>query len=443
MPEHTAVAWYILRDGHSYGPFTTDDFVRFESEGQLAATDYVWYTGLDQWRLYKEYSSTGPPTTAVVPTNSVSRKCAPCLIVRKLLRLPYDTALTAFAVVARPTQFARQRIDIGPRDLYRASYFYLNLFTLAFLIAASLTHLDFYTGASQPRELANLALQIGLAVPLLYLCNFIARQTVTFSGIAQAVLYVDAIFIVFQTLLAGGVAYLSFSQALDRGELDVISTELERCLSNHSNVYWAIRGDLQFFYHTASDTPTLDVLRQYGQYALILPFCFVFAKLIKARYGASLWLNTIFAALAFAVVVNVTYYALNRVQATIAANSPCAETAARRAFATYNQALVVRQIAERVNGQLRKAFPATPPWVSTNAHGFLIDLQLRNTLAPTDLQNSISTLSAGSRSLYCQNNTDFRLARAIGVPLSVVIRHAGAHIVHQERITPATCIAAQ
>jgi hypothetical protein len=81
------------------------------------------------------------------------------VVIRKLIRVPLDLALTAFEVVTRPTAFAKRRIDAGPRDLYRALYFYFNLFTVAFVIASSLTYLASYSGASQVRELTTLALE--------------------------------------------------------------------------------------------------------------------------------------------------------------------------------------------------------------------------------------------------------------------------------------------
>jgi hypothetical protein len=349
--------------------------------------------------------------------------------------------VTAFEVIARPTEFASSWIEVGPRDLYRACNFYFHLFTLAFLIGASLTYLDFYRGASEPRELALLGLQIGLAIPTLYILNFITRQRVSFSGVAQAVLYVDGIFIVLLTLASGALAYLSF-QFVDRGELelDVISTEVERCLSSSSFVYWLIRGDLEFFNHVVpevTEATTLAVVRQYFQYGLILPFCLTFARLIKARYGASVRLNLMFAALTYAFVVNATYFVLDGIHTTIAMSTPCGETAARRAYATYNPAMVVRQIGERVNGQLRAAFASRAPLVSSTANGLQIDLRQQRGAPRSEEQ--LSMLSTSVRSLYCENNTDFRLARAIGIPLLLVVRDADGLPLHQEQFIPSTC----
>src|SRR5262249_49722679 len=136
------------------------------------------------------------------------------LLARKLLHAPFNVLLTSVEVLFRPVQFASRRIDVGPRDLHRACYFYLNLFTLAFLIGTSLNYLDFDRGESQPRELALFCVQIGMALPLIYFFNICARQRVTFTGITQAVLYLDGIFIVLQNVMTGAIAYVSFTQAV-------------------------------------------------------------------------------------------------------------------------------------------------------------------------------------------------------------------------------------
>lgn len=185
-----AIEWYISRDGQQHGPFTEGDLARFVAQGQVLDADYVWHSGLDQWKLYREYRA-GPAsapafddhTRASSPANA-PRKCSFCLFVRKVLRVPYDTLATAFELLVRPTRFAQQRIDVGPRDLYRASYFWFNFFTVAFLVGSSLTHFAFYEGASELRELGMIAVQIAAAVPIIYLLNIAFRQPVRFSGVA-------------------------------------------------------------------------------------------------------------------------------------------------------------------------------------------------------------------------------------------------------------------
>src|SRR5262245_4486708 len=241
-----------------------------------------------------------------------------------------------------------------------------------------MTRFDFYRGNSQHRELALLVVQIGMAIPLMYVFNRATRQRVTFSSITQAVLYLDGTFIVLQNLLIGGLAYISFAQSIDRGELDVIATEIERCLSNNSYAYWLTRGELEYFYYVPRATTTwLPIAKEYAQYVLVLPFCVAFGKLMKARYGASLWLNVIFAVITYPIVFNATYYTLGSVQRTLTSDLACDEIAAKQGFAKYNQAVVVRQIGERINTQLSNALPTRTPLISINANSFVMDLRAR------------------------------------------------------------------
>jgi hypothetical protein len=329
----TFLDWYIARAGVSYGPFTAEQFARFQAEGQLTLTDQVWKAGLDRWIPYGDFRPA--PVHAEAPDEPIiehrpgasTRKCAICLVARGLARVPYETLGTIFELMRRPSEFGRQRIDVGPRDLQRALYFYLNLFGVAFVIYAWFSFLSFYDGESHPRELAALALQIGLAVPILYGLNFASRQRLRISGLAQGILYVDGVFIVVLALFQVALAYLSFRGALDRGELDIVGTELERCLSRSSYVYWLIRGDLQFFNHQPADTAWVDVVREYASYVLIVPFGVIFAKLMKARYGASLQLNILFALLTYLAVFTGVYGALEQVRSSIASKTPCVESA--------------------------------------------------------------------------------------------------------------------
>ena len=250
-------------------------------------------------------------------------------------------------------------------------------------------------------------------------------------------LYIDGPFLILETAVNALLAYAVFTQSLDRGELDVIGTEVERCLTGNSYVYWLVRGDLKFFTHSPFEATNLALVKEYASYGLIIPFCIVFAKLMKGRYSASVWLNMVIAVAAYAIVVNAVNYALDRAQQSIYARSSCAETAARSAFATYNSGVVTRQIGERVNRQLRNNLGTNSPSLTVQGTGFAVNLQLRSSETP---EETIKALSTASRSLYCANNTDMRLARAISLPLNLTIHEAGGpKVVYQEQIVPATC----
>src|SRR5262245_62721578 len=99
--------WYILRDDQRLGPFSTDQFARFEEAGTLRPTDQIWQTGMDAWIEYNDYvaskskfRSEGPHQ----PSSSIKaddEKCAICLLMRRGIRALTTTLTTAFHGVSR------------------------------------------------------------------------------------------------------------------------------------------------------------------------------------------------------------------------------------------------------------------------------------------------------------------------------------------------------
>jgi hypothetical protein len=425
----TDVAWYIARDNQRFGPFTAEDFRRFEREGQLVPTDCVWHTGLDDWIAYCDYQR--------------SRQRAPSraarLLLRRALRFPADLLATAFAILRRPTEFAKARIDTGPRDLGRAVYFYTNIFVLSFVVGSSFTYLDFYAGASQPRELAWLAIQIVVAVPVLYLLNVTARQRVSLSGVAQGVLYADALFLVPLTLVGLVLSYLVFNQSISQREIDILLTEFEECVARSSFLYWLARGDLQFFMYlpTTRSAEYLEFARDYYQYALAVPFCVLFAKLLRGRYAAPVLLNTALAIIAFSLIVPGITYGRERIRMAYAHNNPCVDEIAKRGSDKYNPALLAKQIASRINVQLSRASGTDGPWVTLTQGQFVMGVQIGP--GNKDASSAATTIARGARSIYCESNTDFRFLRALGMPLFLVVRDEADRIVLREEITPSLC----
>jgi GYF domain 2 len=104
--------WYISRDNQRVGPFSADEFARFEKAGTLRPTDQVWQTGMDAWIDYSDYEasrnagsiSAGPPSSA---TKAETKKCAICLLVRRSMRALRRSFITGRHGVSR--QLAKMR----------------------------------------------------------------------------------------------------------------------------------------------------------------------------------------------------------------------------------------------------------------------------------------------------------------------------------------------
>jgi hypothetical protein len=104
--------WYISRDNKRVGPFSADEFARFEKAGTLRPTDQVWQTGMAAWIAYSDYEasrnavsiSAGPPSST---TKAETEKCAICLLVRRSMRALRRTFITGRHGVSR--QLAKMR----------------------------------------------------------------------------------------------------------------------------------------------------------------------------------------------------------------------------------------------------------------------------------------------------------------------------------------------
>jgi hypothetical protein len=176
----------------------------------------------------------------------------------------------------------------------------------------------------------------------------------------------------------------------------------------------------------------VDVARQCASYVLIVPFGVIYAKLMKARYGASLKLNVLFALLAYTAVFNGVYYALEQARVLIASKTPCVEPAMQRAYSTYNQELVLRQIGEHINAELKQKPNAR--MVSVDRDRFVMETSLSQNELPAHAHwHRVEALN-----LYCRSG-NFGLARAIQVPLKLIVRNAGGDVVYQEQFGASGC----
>ncbi len=84
--------WYISRDGQRAGPFTNDDFARFEEAGGLRPTDQVWHTGMQSWIAYSDHDARKVAGRLVdqhpsgSSANADDETCAICLKMRKAMQ---------------------------------------------------------------------------------------------------------------------------------------------------------------------------------------------------------------------------------------------------------------------------------------------------------------------------------------------------------------------
>jgi GYF domain 2 len=84
--------WYISRNGQRAGPFTNDDFARFEEAGGLRPTDQVWHTGMQSWIAYSDHDARKVAGRLVdrrpsgSSANADDETCAICLMMRRAMQ---------------------------------------------------------------------------------------------------------------------------------------------------------------------------------------------------------------------------------------------------------------------------------------------------------------------------------------------------------------------
>jgi hypothetical protein len=84
--------WYISRDGQRAGPYTNDEFARFEEAGRLRPTDQVWQTGMQSWIAYSDHDARTVAgrlvdrDTAGSSAKADDETCAICLLVQRAMR---------------------------------------------------------------------------------------------------------------------------------------------------------------------------------------------------------------------------------------------------------------------------------------------------------------------------------------------------------------------
>lgn len=418
--------WYIARDGRCYGPFTQNQLCTYVDEGMCDARDLFWSASLPDWspleliRSNLLSSPRGPSALSKLTSDA-----------RRLLRAPLNLGATALQLVTSPSDFAA-RIDAGPRSLSKSIAFFVKLFAITFLIGSTLSFLEYFRGGSQARVLGFLALQLALGIPLIFFANRLFWRGPTFSGTAQSVFYVDAIFLFVQSLVDVAInAYFS-SFNFQGGELDIITTEFLSCVRGKSILLQAVMDEYQVFENAHAWREFFSV---HSQYATVVPFCVLFGLVMRARYGVWAWFNAAAAMATFVFVVWAAGWLLLSEIQRVSEDGRCVDDVGSIALLKYNRETVTRQLAKRIDAQLRPRFNASEPVVKSEGAVLVMDLGING--EPT--KENVSVISVGARAFYCGDNTDFRLAKNANIPLRTIVRSDGGAVLDQQLFSSETC----
>jgi uncharacterized membrane protein len=345
-------------------------------------------------------------------------------MVRVLLDAPRRLLVTIVEVLTSPTLFAVTKIDTGPGCVRRALVFYFNIFGALFVLLTLCEHFYFYTGQTESRTAARLALQVIMAVAILAVVNrvWLKQNRPTISGILQCILYADAVYLIFITILSVAIGYVIHRIAGTTSEIDIINTEWERCVSSQSYLYWLTRGDLTWL---RQPSPNIAIERllavaQYSEFLVIIPFCHIFSRMMASRYKTNYALNFVGGILTFIVVETSTIYATENLQNSLSRQSNCNVRTMTAALAKYSRPMLARQLVVRINAEASSI--TEKKW--TDLFKFEDDaVVMKFKYKPTGDQFRLAANDFASlmTDWYCDVSTELSRAQFIDMPLRLVL----------------------
>jgi hypothetical protein len=111
----------------------------------------------------------------------------------------------------------------------------------------------------------------------------------------------------------------------------------------------------------------------------------------------------------------------------------------------YGRAFLSKTIEARINSALEKKIPgwmSAPGFIVTYTEGnYLVDIAFIASLTAEQQRVALTTLPNAWRSLYCDDATEFRWARAMGAPLVLVIRDPERRVLKRQSFEAASCLA--
>ena len=325
--------------------------------------------------------------------------------------------------------------------MFHALKFYSEMFTLSFLISVAASQFKLFEGDSEWRGLLYIAMQLLIAIPIIYILCLALPEKIPLSNMLQAIFYVDGAFILILAAASIPISYLDFTLHIPSAnrELDIFATEYERCLAHHSILYRLTRGEIQFFLYIDQWKPQdwANWLFDNYHYLLVAPFLPAFAFMLRAKRKISLLLICLFTAIAYVVSVEGADFIKRRTNFLMAANDPeCTFGFLDEVINKYAPSLIARQISYKINNESLKArqYFAVTSVLSTH---LVVTLKLNSDVEPT--WQALIQIPPTIRESYCSNYIYWVAARRINSNLLVVVNDSSDTEQFRQLFTPKDC----
>jgi hypothetical protein len=430
--------WYIFRDGRGYGPITEGTLHDLVQEGQVKQDDYVWCTDFIEWVRFG--SLTFPTSPTLLPGRFQFFRTLKRLLSRHVFAERLSLFKKIRQIISRPSDFADKFIkDDKPNALFDSVKFYMKTFALTFAILAIADQFRFSESVSEVRALViRLLPQVALGTLVSFLLLRITCNRVTIAGVLQTVLYVDAVYLLFDALLTIPTWYLNYSLHVptDGREVDLFTTEFENCLSTQSFAFWLIRGDLQFFMYDDKWHSWVQFFIDNRHYITVLPFLFLFAHMVRKKYGTNFFVAAFAAGIAFASATEGFDLVESKARAAIASNTNCEGKYVQSLLSKYSAERIAKQLEFKLGSALKHNFPNVTQTFWVEGNEYVIALKAGDHVANITQLSGIA--SQFFRSAYCGPHPYWIAVRGMKYSLAAFVFHQGRTIVSL-RLKPDDC----
>jgi hypothetical protein len=434
-------AWYVKRAECQYGPYSDHQLRELVDRNLLHPDDLLGCSDLEGWFPFGSFdlSTASRRTSARRYVHSLIH-----FVSRRVAAEPVSLIKRIWTIVTRPSEFAAKYVDESePKALFDAAKFYIKLLAIALAAHLLVSHFRLYEGGeSELRYLAILIPQLIIGISVVYLLLVVSRNRVPLLGLIQIVLYADAIYLLLDAVLDSSYAYLNYALMHPIGgrEIDIFSSELEKCISTHSFTYWLIRGVLKFVLYGDKWRPAdwITWFEDKRLYIGAIPLFVLFAYLSRAKYRVNLFVGVLSSGIAFACAVEAYEWGEANLRSVIASKSDCGRTYVNEVVAHYPAEKIASQLEFKLNNELHRTFHKIAPYQMLALEGTEFVLRLRVPFS-SQLNSYVAGAADSFLKGYCSANEFWRAMRLINYPLHLSILAPDGSLLYQRRFRVSDC----
>jgi hypothetical protein len=376
-----------------------------------------------------------PPEDTATPSGGLLGHFA-----RLFLKERLELLKLSLKIILRPAEVG-SKLQNSAAGALRTTKHFLEMFAIAFLVFALANSLNFSAGESEWRLLVTTIVEVLFGTAIIYLLSRTLRDRPPALIMIQAALLFVGTYLITQAIVSIPIRYVELAINLPNinRELDVFSTEFERCLAEKSYAYWLLRGDLEFFLYSDRWKPEdwLNWFFDNYRYFIVLPFLLIFASLLSVkRISSYLWV-CVFTLFAFVVTVELSGYSRKKAGQALANATPeCSKLNIERVIGKYNPDLIAKHIVYKINNESKKARGFDVP-IFLDGRDFVMALQVRPEAA-VDWQLT-ARIPSIFRESYCSEYLFWSAARRIEYNLLIVMYDSNKMLLHRQRVTNKDC----